>query len=756
MVACTFFIRITLVVFTRWSGVAAQNTTCTGNAQSAHDVICPPGQTLVLNAALVFAATQAECCACPAGTTSAYNDESLAFRFRADGLSYVEDGTVVWNAEEPAGLAFTQVKPVGTHGESWAHFPVNHTRVPLSLSIDTRPDLVAGVHFNNPDDQHIMFANRRLVFGGQNTFFAVVTPMEGLGTQSAILGFRPGENVGTIAFQIHHTVGPPVQLAGGGYPMMVDNFGYSGYVGPSVRLNATQILIYRTRLRRNKDGEVSAASDMAVLSAENPQASPQLEWLGMLLNAGLDDNYNIGYSTTSGTTPLGQPQPVVEYDYDYRAPIDGTRAFGAGYMLLGSWYEQFPTFGGFGGVIHAIELHSATLSERQVLDVVERLISATDPSAQIRSCHPCAVGQFDHDSNASTVCEPCGVGRFSNEVGALECSGTCPLGSTVLSAGATTSSNCTDCDVGKYGATQPDLQTSICSTCPVGTFSTETRAFSSSTCRPCANGQFSVEGASACHRSGCMDEWAANYDPHAVVDEGACIYECPALLARANMSAATGQCLINGLDGRWQRFSATGVQVIEDFPVEEAGTGLDSLSLQFSGLDLTAVAIQGRPLPGHMADVPQLALLPWGLHLWVSDDETQLACRYIHFGPRTWITQDTGGRMLMHQAIVPDNPGTGNGCGVGIWGGSVDLSFVIVRDNGPGCEQGAGIWTQADLNVDHGRFAHNAGVSYSNIESSICTACAAPISAATLGYIISASALVMRNHVGADVNVSCR
>jgi hypothetical protein len=37
--------------------------------------------------------------------------------------------------------------------------------------------------------------------------------------------------------------------------------------------------------------------------------------------------------------------------------------------------------------------------------------------------------------------------------------------------------------------------------------------------------------------------WATNYDPLAVVDEGSCDYICPDLLARARLSNQTGECI---------------------------------------------------------------------------------------------------------------------------------------------------------------------------------------------------------------------
>lgn len=52
--------------------------------------------------------------ACPVGTTSAYADEALGFRFHSDGITTdMSDGSLRWEAAEPSnlGLAFTMTRP---------------------------------------------------------------------------------------------------------------------------------------------------------------------------------------------------------------------------------------------------------------------------------------------------------------------------------------------------------------------------------------------------------------------------------------------------------------------------------------------------------------------------------------------------------------------------------------------------------------------------------------------------------------------
>ena len=77
----------------------------------------------------------------------------------------------------------------------------------------------------------------------------------------------------------------------------------------------------------------------------------------------------------------------------------------------------------------------------------------------------------------------------------------------------------------------------MCELCDAGRASTELGATNVTSCVNCSAGTFSSQGSTACDQSGCMDEWAGNHLPSAVVDEGACDHTC-AQLRIAAVSAA--------------------------------------------------------------------------------------------------------------------------------------------------------------------------------------------------------------------------
>eukprot|EP01046_Picozoa_sp_COSAG06_P058252 COSAG06_NODE_11632_length_1483_cov_1.508671_1_plen_293_part_10 len=116
---------------------SAKAQTCTGNADSTLDVICSGGLVLIADAATAAGSDADTCCECPHGTTGicaftvqprllsssasrpmltqgrfalvlwwADRDEALGFRFRSSGITTDADGSLLWNAEEPTGLAF--------------------------------------------------------------------------------------------------------------------------------------------------------------------------------------------------------------------------------------------------------------------------------------------------------------------------------------------------------------------------------------------------------------------------------------------------------------------------------------------------------------------------------------------------------------------------------------------------------------------------------------------------------------------------
>lgn len=85
-------------------------TPCAGNSDDGHDVTCTGDSVAVDNASSIIGSDQDTCCTCPPGSTGIYGDENLAFRFRPDGITTGGDGSLVWSASEPPGLAFTMTR----------------------------------------------------------------------------------------------------------------------------------------------------------------------------------------------------------------------------------------------------------------------------------------------------------------------------------------------------------------------------------------------------------------------------------------------------------------------------------------------------------------------------------------------------------------------------------------------------------------------------------------------------------------------
>ena len=180
-------------------------TNCSGNSNASLDVTCgAAGMVPVENTTSTRGSGESECCACPAGTTARYGDEALGFRFRSEGITIsAEDGSLQWDAAVPSGLAFTMTRPPdpaastaqqGTYS-GVANFSAPSRVVPAGVA--------AGLHFESGPaatyDQ-VMYANRKLAVGAQNTFFAVVTPSTVLQFMSTILGFRSGGGKGCVAW----------------------------------------------------------------------------------------------------------------------------------------------------------------------------------------------------------------------------------------------------------------------------------------------------------------------------------------------------------------------------------------------------------------------------------------------------------------------------------------------------------------------------------------------------------------------------
>jgi hypothetical protein len=320
---------------------------------------------------------------------------------------------------------------------------------------------------------------------------------------------------------------------------------------------------------------------MALLDAESEPSD--LTWTSTLYANGLAD-YN-------------RPKGVLneEFDFDFRDPdVDDQRGLAAGYMMLGHWGLVWPAYFQYIGDIHALELHTVALSDTAVLDVIGNLRSRIDPSVPPQlKCEPCVSGTFDGDADPSTTCSMCDSGRFSDVIGASVCSGTCEIGSTILQEGAISASVCTLCPSGSFGSRSAllDDTTTICVPCKRGRISATIGSDSNETCSMCPSGQFSGSGWQMCEPSGCSDALADNYVPHATIDDGSCIYNCPDLWNQTRGGNQNGGCVIYG-SGEWRQFAANGTSV-GDGPV---GHFLEGHWI-----------VQGRPLAGSTPDAPEYA-----------------------------------------------------------------------------------------------------------------------------------------------------
>jgi hypothetical protein len=86
---------------------------CTSNYSGGQqDVSCAGGTVMVANASTTTGTDATTCCICPGGTTMAYADEFLGFRFQADGITRDSSGSLVWSAAAPGGLAFVMNRTI--------------------------------------------------------------------------------------------------------------------------------------------------------------------------------------------------------------------------------------------------------------------------------------------------------------------------------------------------------------------------------------------------------------------------------------------------------------------------------------------------------------------------------------------------------------------------------------------------------------------------------------------------------------------
>ena len=254
---------------------------------------------------------------------------------------------------------------------------------------------------------------------------------------------------------------------------------------------------------------------------------------------------------------------------------------------LGHWAVPYGPFFQFRGSIHHFELHSITMADYEVEDVVEVLVNGLDPGSASAptGCSDCPAGFSDDDSDPSTPCAPCTAGRFSAATAvAGACPQTCPVGQSSSVEGATDGSGCEDCPAGTYALS------GVCTPCAAGTFSTAAGASDANVCSACGRGTGSPAGATACATTGCTDEQATNFDVAAVVDSGLCQYTCDGLRATLSITVAGGCLIHDAASDAWGRYGADG-QYQSDLLLGTVPNGEHWV-------------VQGRPMAGSTPDQP--------------------------------------------------------------------------------------------------------------------------------------------------------
>lgn len=196
--------------------------------------------------------------ACPAGTVAAYNDETLGFRFRTDGIAIGSDGKLVWNAEVPTGLAFIAERPDDPVADDvpGATNPYSGRNITLPTII-VPPYVPPGVQFESGQEapgNQMMVSNLKLAIGSQHTLFSVVTPSAAAEIADTLLGFRPfkarGGHGWLMATVECLNTGPGETNEHASGCMGSNDWG-NGFVGPAFQGGVTQIAIWRSRLTFN-------------------------------------------------------------------------------------------------------------------------------------------------------------------------------------------------------------------------------------------------------------------------------------------------------------------------------------------------------------------------------------------------------------------------------------------------------------------------------------------------------------------------
>ena len=400
-------------------------------------------------------------------------------------------------------------------------------------------------------------------------------------------------------------------------------------------------------------------------------ADTPLVWTSSLFAQGLEE-----YNTQGGSSE--------DFDLDFRDPVeDGLKAFAAGYMQLGQWTLHWAEYFQFRGVVHALELHSSTLSDLHVHDVVGALRSWLDSSIPLPPlCEECDAGTADYDADASTSCQQCRVGRFSASTGASTCTSTCPIGSTTAKSGSTSADDCAACRGGSFGEIVDG--TAVCSLCEQGRSSGTVGAISNDFCTVCPTGRFSRPGWEDCQPSGCRDPWAENYDPGATIDEGGCLYLCDSLWQRIGGGSSDdggGGCVIFESD-TWQRYAPNGTR-LPGGPI--FGVDAESLLEQDTQLIGETWIIQGRSLPGGTDDDPSYVEYAADKSETVVEVDAAVMFRYVAFNGHTEgelhgsTCGHTSGFTAMEHVLVENN--TMMGARPLGWFGAFSISFLTCRDN---------------------------------------------------------------------------
>jgi hypothetical protein len=588
-----------------------QSATCSGNVDTSLNVVCDNGTELLSNADAVVGSDAATCCRCPAGTTTAYSDEALGFRFRAGDITLDVAGLPVWNAATPSGLMFSSsrtIVPNSTETSEMEHHEMfDFPTIPPTIA--TTEDGLSGLRFqafSGGSTAVMLFANRKIAIGAQHTIFAAISLEGKPNAFQTLIGMRPnGYETGMVAWTVGSNGQPDAFTSGFGTDTW-NTCGWSG--GPPLHPSATQLIVARSRFDMDSEGRLGPVMEFAtvdLLASQDP-TDPTIAWASKMHGDG-SKQYFFDQDET--------------FDYDFRDPaIDELRVVGAGYMLLGNQVPIWSAWFQLKAIVHHIEFHSATLSDAHVAQVLQDIRHDLMPQTPpLPVCVECGIGTRDDDNDPTSPCVPCGEGRFSNQVGQVQCEGTCVLGESIATEGATSATACSQCVPGQYGESEDGAP--MCFDCEAGRFSTAGGATSAQSCIACAFGTFSQAGSLSCKPSGCMDMYADNYNPHAAVDEGQCAYTCSTLRARVFNATHThveekgGGCVIYDPEHGWQRYTPNGTAV----------AGGPFIDIPTSGLWV----LQGRPQPGSTAANPIYSIYPESTSY--VDSDGSCAWRYITF-----------------------------------------------------------------------------------------------------------------------------